>query len=36
LWVTAGISPEKIWAEMTLRETMYGLAEKRAKKRPPV
>jgi phosphoribosyl-ATP pyrophosphohydrolase len=31
LWVTAGIAPEKIWAEMTLRETMYGLAEKRAK-----
>jgi phosphoribosyl-ATP pyrophosphohydrolase len=34
LWVSLGIPPEEIWAEMNAREKAYGLAEKRAKPRP--
>jgi phosphoribosyl-ATP pyrophosphohydrolase len=33
LWASLGIRPEEIWAEMEVRETAYGLAEKRAKPR---
>jgi phosphoribosyl-ATP pyrophosphohydrolase len=33
LWAQLGIRPEEIWAEMTVREGSYGLAEKRAKRR---
>jgi len=28
LWVHAGVSPDEVWAEMTRRETMFGIAEK--------
>ena len=33
LWAQLGIRPEEIWAEMAVREGIYGLAEKRAKRR---
>ena len=33
LWASLGIRPDEIWAEMTERESAYGLAEKRAKPR---
>jgi phosphoribosyl-ATP pyrophosphohydrolase len=32
LWAALDIKPEQVWAEMADRETVYGLAEKRAKK----
>jgi phosphoribosyl-ATP pyrophosphohydrolase len=28
LWVSAGIRPEDVWAEMKRREDMFGIAEK--------
>ena len=28
LWVHAGVRPEDVWAEMTRREQMFGIAEK--------
>ncbi|KAB2881775.1 MAG: phosphoribosyl-ATP diphosphatase [Pseudorhodoplanes sp.] len=28
LWVSAGIRPEDVWAEMRRREEMFGIAEK--------
>jgi phosphoribosyl-ATP pyrophosphohydrolase len=28
LWVHAGVSPDDVWAEMTKREHMFGIAEK--------
>jgi phosphoribosyl-ATP pyrophosphohydrolase len=28
LWVSAGIHPDEVWAEMTRRERMFGIAEK--------
>ena len=28
LWVTAGIAPAQVWAEMERRERLYGIAEK--------
>jgi phosphoribosyl-ATP pyrophosphohydrolase len=28
LWVTAGIEPRHVWAEMERRERMFGIAEK--------
>jgi phosphoribosyl-ATP pyrophosphohydrolase len=28
LWVHAGVRPEEVWAEMSRREQMYGIAEK--------
>ncbi len=34
LWATLGIAPDEIWAEMAQRESLYGLAEKRAKSPP--
>ena len=33
LWVSAGVKPEDVWAELTRREGVSGLAEKAA--RPP-
>ena len=32
LWVDAGLRPEQVWAELTRREGMSGLAEKAARK----
>jgi phosphoribosyl-ATP pyrophosphohydrolase len=32
LWVDAGLRPEQIWAELTRREGMSGIAEKAARK----
>jgi phosphoribosyl-ATP pyrophosphohydrolase len=34
LWAALDIRPEQIWAEMMERESVYGLAEKRAKPAP--
>jgi phosphoribosyl-ATP pyrophosphohydrolase len=28
LWVTAGIAPAQVWAEMERRERLFGIAEK--------
>jgi phosphoribosyl-ATP pyrophosphohydrolase len=28
LWVAAGVEPEHVWAEMSRREQMFGIAEK--------
>jgi phosphoribosyl-ATP pyrophosphohydrolase len=28
LWVTAGIEPRQVWAEMERRERLFGIAEK--------
>jgi phosphoribosyl-ATP pyrophosphohydrolase len=28
LWVSAGIHPDQVWAEMKRRERMFGIAEK--------
>ena len=28
LWVSAGIDPKDVWAEMTRREQLFGIAEK--------
>ncbi len=32
LWVDAGLRPEEVWAELTHREGMSGIAEKAARK----
>ena len=32
LWVNAGLRPEEIWAELTRRESMSGIAEKAARR----
>jgi phosphoribosyl-ATP pyrophosphohydrolase len=32
LWVAAGVRPEDVWAEMSRRERLFGLAEKVPKK----
>ena len=32
LWVDAGVRPEEVWAELTRREGMSGIAEKAARK----
>jgi len=34
LWAHMGITPEEIWAEMTRREAMLGIAEKLPKPSP--
>ena len=34
LWAHMGIAPEEIWAEMTRREAMLGIAEKLPKPSP--
>ena len=28
LWVSAGVRPEEVWAEMRRRESLFGIAEK--------
>ncbi len=32
LWVSAGINPKEVWAEMDRRERLFGIAEKVPKK----
>ncbi|MGE4483048.1 phosphoribosyl-ATP diphosphatase [Acidocella sp.] len=32
VWVDAGLRPEEVWAELTRRESMSGIAEKAARK----
>jgi phosphoribosyl-ATP pyrophosphohydrolase len=34
LWVSAGVKPEEVWAEMRRRERMFGIAEKLPKDPP--
>ena len=34
LWVSAGIKPEDVWAEMRRRERLFGIAEKLPKDVP--
>jgi phosphoribosyl-ATP pyrophosphohydrolase len=34
LWVAAGVRPEDVWAEMTRRERLLGIAEKLPKDLP--
>jgi phosphoribosyl-ATP pyrophosphohydrolase len=36
IWVDAGLRPEHIWAELSRREAMSGVAEKAARKITPV
>jgi phosphoribosyl-ATP pyrophosphohydrolase len=36
LWVSAGVRPQDVWAEMERRERLFGLAEKVPKTRIPV
>jgi len=31
LWVSAGVAPKDVWAEMHRREQLFGIAEKRLK-----
>jgi phosphoribosyl-ATP pyrophosphohydrolase len=31
LWVSCGINPKEVWAEMDRREELFGIAEKRLK-----
>lgn len=35
LWVSAGVRPNEVWAEMERRERLFGLAEKLPKARIP-
>ena len=35
LWVSAGVRPEQVWAEMNRREHMLGIAEKLPKPEKP-
>ena len=35
LWVSAGIHPKDVWAEMDRRERMFGIAEKLPKRAAP-
>jgi phosphoribosyl-ATP pyrophosphohydrolase len=34
LWVSAGVKPEDVWAEMKRRERLFGIAEKIPKEPP--
>jgi phosphoribosyl-ATP pyrophosphohydrolase len=34
LWVSAGVKPDEVWAEMQRRERLFGIAEKLPKKAP--
>jgi phosphoribosyl-ATP pyrophosphohydrolase len=34
LWVSAGVHPEDVWAEMARRERLFGIAEKLPKDLP--
>jgi len=36
LWVSAGVSPSDVWAELVRREGISGIAEKAARARPVV
>ena len=36
LWVSAGVSPNDVWAELTRREGVSGIAEKAARARVPM
>jgi phosphoribosyl-ATP pyrophosphohydrolase len=36
LWVSSGVSPSDVWAELIRREGISGVAEKAARVRPPV
>jgi len=36
LWVSAGVAPDDVWAELTRREGISGIAEKAARVKPPV
>lgn len=36
LWVSSGIRPEDVWAEMKRREQLFGIAEKLPKEPPAV
>ena len=35
LWVSSGIHPKDVWAEMNRRERMFGIAEKLPKRSAP-
>jgi len=34
LWVSTGVRPQEVWAEMQRREELFGIAEKIPKNRP--
>jgi phosphoribosyl-ATP pyrophosphohydrolase len=34
LWVSTGVKPQEVWAEMRRREEMFGIAEKIPKNQP--
>src|SRR4029077_17385059 len=36
LWVSSGVRPEEVWAEMKRRERLFGIAEKMPKDLPEV
>jgi phosphoribosyl-ATP pyrophosphohydrolase len=36
VWVSAGVSPDEVWAELKRREGISGIAEKAARTAPPV
>jgi phosphoribosyl-ATP pyrophosphohydrolase len=36
LWVSSGVSPDEVWAELKRREGISGVAEKAARTTPPV
>ena len=36
LWVSSGVSPDEVWAELKRREGISGIAEKAARTTPPV
>ncbi len=36
LWVSAGVDPDDVWAEMERRERLFGIAEKLGKSPPTV
>ena len=36
LWVSSGVHPEEVWAEMNRREHLFGIAEKLPKGLPDV
>ena len=36
MWVSAGVAPSEVWAELERREGVSGIAEKAARPRPPL
>ena len=36
LWVSSGVSPGEVWAELVRREGISGIAEKAARAKPVV